>query len=218
MEKMKVAQKILKVMEEVSSIEKVKSGGVNYAFQAWADVLPAIRTACIKHGLVIVPSMGQSSIGEWQGANSKSATHNVPMKFLIIDADSGECIEAEWSGEARDVSDKGKQKAATSGMKYWLLKLFMVPDRESAEHDEQTGTDEIRPQAHSNGKPTPKQWLSQHGITKKTPAFAKMIEKGHEWENGVQMFLTACEATGSVASPEAFANFVDKVLVVKDGS
>ena len=77
------------------------------------------------------------------------------------------------------------------------------------------GADEIKPQKQ-NGKPTPSQWLAQHKITKKTPSFAKLIEKGHEWEHGVQMFLTACEVAGSVASPERFTEFVDKVLGVKD--
>ena len=208
MEKMKVAQKVLKVMEEVSSIEKVKSGGVNYAFQAWADVLPAIRAACIKHGLVIVPSMGQSDIGEWQGANSKSATHNVPLRFLLIDADSGESIEAEWSGESRDVSDKGKQKAATSGMKYWLLKLFMVPDRESAEHDE-AGTDEIKPQAQPTGTPTPQAWLKHNSVSSKHPALKKLVDKGWPWEAKIAEWL-ATEGPHTVAD---FAAWVEKLGV-----
>ena len=136
----KVATKLAEAMRKTSHIAKVSKQGISYSFQAWDDVLPAVREAILEVGLVIVPSMGQSEIGEYrknESANAQSV-HNVPLTFLVIDTDSGECIEAEWSGESRDVSDKGKQKAGTSGMKYWLLKLFMIPDKESSDLDEQS--------------------------------------------------------------------------------
>lgn len=136
----KVATKLAEAMRKTSHIAKVSKQGINYSFQAWDDVLPAVREAILEVGLVIVPSMGQSVITQYhKGAEpTAQSVHNVPLTFVIIDTESGECIEAEWSGESRDVSDKGKQKAGTSGMKYWLLKLFMIPDKESSDLDEQS--------------------------------------------------------------------------------
>lgn len=215
-----VAFKIHKVMTEVTEVAKITKSGVNYSFQAWADVLPAVRAALIKHGLVIIPSMGQSDIAEWQGANSKSASHNVPLRFQIIDTETGACITAEWSGEARDVSDKGKQKAATSGMKYFLLKLLMIPEKADVEHDEAPAPsigDAAKKQT-SRPKGAPKQdnsvaatWLKEHGIGVDTDLF-KALKQGGDWREIVHNYLDECKSCGEEATIAGLGLYVNGMI------
>lgn len=135
-----LASKILLVMNEIGAIEKKKApqgSGINYAFQGWDDVRANLRDACIKHRLVVIPSVSNHSFERIE-KDSKSDQYqwNVTINFTIIDPDSGETMESSWGGEARDTSDKGLQKAFTSGMKYWLLKTFQIADRETTENDE----------------------------------------------------------------------------------
>lgn len=133
-----VAKKIALVMADIGKIEKVRSGGVNYAFQAWDDIRAELRSACIAHGLVIIPHVTSHSYERIeQDGKTAQYQHVAGMRFEIVDVDTGDSHIAEWFGEARDTSDKGLQKAGTSGMKYWLLKTFQIADRDASEQDEQ---------------------------------------------------------------------------------
>lgn len=216
-----VAAKLLEVMKDVSAVPKKKKGGVNYEFQAWEDVLPAVRQSCIKHGLVIVPSMGASDIGTWTAkSGGESAVHNVPLRFKIIDADTGESIEAEWSGEARDVSDKGKQKAATSGMKYWLLKLFMVPDEASVATDEEAHSvaQAVRQQAKAANKKEPNpagDWLKANKVDPEGMLMniLKVVgtRTGKGWKQVVVDYLGECKDAGDEATPHGLQAYAEGI-------
>ena len=135
-----LASKILLVMNEIGAIEKKKApkdSGISYAFQGWDDVRAGLRDACVRHRLVVIPSVSTYSLERIEKAQKTDQYQwSVSINFTIIDPDSGETMESSWAGEARDTSDKGLQKAFTSGMKYWLLKTFQIADRETTENDE----------------------------------------------------------------------------------
>lgn len=205
----KVAKKILDVMKDVDVVEKTSKGGVSYKFQAWEDVLPAIRAAMLKHGLVIVPSMGPSEITEWEGKGSKMAAHNVPLKFTLIDSDSGESLEAEWSGESRDVSDKGKQKAATSGMKYWLLKLFMVPAEDDVAHDEQAPS--LAKAAAAQVASPMVAFFREHQVPKDSPLAEALKARGEDkagCDKIVSAYLSECHDCEDQPTPAGLADYI----------
>jgi hypothetical protein len=117
---MKLAQKILKVSQAIGCVEK---NGLNahfkFKYQAWDDVLPAVRNACIEHGVQITPSV--------LDARSDNGHVIVHMMFFVKDVDSDQVDEFAWFGEAKGNDDKGIQKAITSCTKYALLKYFMIP-------------------------------------------------------------------------------------------
>ncbi len=120
MTKLSLAAKVLAVSRSIGAVEK---NGLNahfkFKYQAWDDVLPAVRNACVEHGVQITPSIS-------------SCTHDgqhvlVHMTFTVKDADTGESDQFAWFGEAKGNDDKGIQKAITSCTKYALLKYFMIP-------------------------------------------------------------------------------------------
>jgi hypothetical protein len=117
---MRLAQKVLKVSQAIGCVEK---NGLNahfkFKYQAWDDVLPAVRNACIEHGVQITPTV--------LDARNDNGHVIVHMMFLVKDVDSDQVDEFAWFGEAKGNDDKGIQKAITSCTKYALLKYFMIP-------------------------------------------------------------------------------------------
>jgi hypothetical protein len=117
---MRLASKVLKVSQSIGCVEK---NGLNahfkFKYQAWDDVLPAVRNACIENGVQITPTV--------LDARHDNGHVIVHMMFLVKDVDSDQVDEFAWFGEAKGNDDKGIQKAITSCTKYALLKYFMIP-------------------------------------------------------------------------------------------
>ncbi len=133
-----LAAKVLAVSRSIGAVEK---NGLNahfkFKYQAWDDVLPAVRNACVEHGVQITPSIS-------------SCTHDgqhvlVQMTFTVKDSDTGESDQFCWFGEAKGNDDKGIQKAVTSCTKYALLKYLMIPIVDDTDTD-----------AHGPAKPAAK--------------------------------------------------------------
>jgi hypothetical protein len=133
-----LAAKVLAVSRSIGAVEK---NGLNahfkFKYQAWDDVLPAVRNACCEHGVQITPSIS-------------SCTHDgqhvlVQMTFTVKDSDTGESDQFCWFGEAKGNDDKGIQKAITSCTKYALLKYLMIPIVDDTDTD-----------AHGPAKPAAK--------------------------------------------------------------
>ena len=115
-----LAAKVLAVSRSIGAVEK---NGLNqhfkFKFQAWDDVLPAVRNACVEHGVQITPTVNR-------------VTHDgqhvlVEMAFTVRDTESDQRDEFTWFGESKGNDDKGIQKAITSCTKYALLKYLMIP-------------------------------------------------------------------------------------------
>ena len=116
-----LAAKVLAVSRSIGAVEK---NGLNqhfkFKYQAWDDVLLAVRNACVEHGVQITPNL--------LNYIKHDAQHVVvEMKFTVRDAESDQQDEFVWFGEAKGNDDKCIQKAITSCTKYALLKYFMIP-------------------------------------------------------------------------------------------
>jgi hypothetical protein len=155
---------------EIGSVPKKPSptGGVKYEYQQWQDVIPAVRDALHKHGLWVTVDMtgaecvqrqsrDGSPVWAWLVSLKVSVHASTPVPY------GPERLDVEWRGEAADSGDKGLQKAATSGTKYCLLKLLLVPSFEPESDAEeqrllpaQEGSDVIR-------RHEARRWLS--GVT-----------------------------------------------------
>lgn len=139
-----LAAKVLAVSRSIGAVEK---NGLNahfkFKYQAWDDVLPAVRNACVEHGVQITPSIS-------------SCTHDgqhvlVQMTFTVKDSDTGETDQFAWFGESKGNDDKGIQKAITSCTKYALLKYLMIPIVDDTDTD---AHGPAKPAAKAAAKPT----------------------------------------------------------------
>jgi hypothetical protein len=135
---MKVAKKIIEVMNKVSYLKK--DGNVNfnttkYGYLSEEKITQAISKARAEVGLAILPI---DIVEEYEtGKRSR-----VVVTYLFIDADSGETLTAKMGGHGVDTQDKALNKALTQAFKYLQRQTFGIatgddPDKiSSAELDE----------------------------------------------------------------------------------
>jgi hypothetical protein len=112
-----------------------------FTFVTWDDVGARVGTLLAEHGIVSLPSITTCEVVQaGTTANGKPiyrATVTLVYEFVNADEPS-ERTTMTWVGSGDDSGDKAIQKAATSGAKYLLLKLFMLggaddPDRNGEE-------------------------------------------------------------------------------------
>lgn len=169
-----LAAKILQVSKIIGKIEKAKSptGGVNFAYQGWDAVMPAVRNACMDVGISLVPSFTLLS-ADREEKNGKLWTFiYVSMSLLIKDAETGEELTMTFVGESAGVDDKGVQKAITSATKYAYLKLFQIPTVDDAKDD---------PDGHAPPADAPKKPGADKSLKPKYDAAIAVIEPTAAW-------------------------------------
>ena len=123
-----LAGKILKIMEELSYVQKDGTNSFhNYNYVTEAKISKAFRDKFIEHGIVFIPSARLNDV--------ENGITNLNMTMALIDVESGEKLEVPWAGQGADKGDKGMYKAFTGGVKYFLMKLFMLPPGDDPERD-----------------------------------------------------------------------------------
>jgi len=157
-----IAKKILEVSRLVGRVEK---NGVNSAqgfkYQAWEDVLPAVRNACIEVGLLIVESCDKvqrttHAIIDKAGKEATRMMITVDCSFTFIDPDNDSKIYVNWPGESDARDDKAIQKAITSATKYCYLKMFQIPIKGDIDPDGDHGSEPTQSKPPTEGtKPKP---------------------------------------------------------------
>lgn len=132
-------QRITAIMQECGRIDKtgrMAQGGGNYAFIEGAVVMAILRPLFVKHGVALIPEITGCTMQTPAQTGGRLSIAQCPMRFTLINTDKPEeRISAEWYGEGGDLGDKAINKAGTSGMKYWLLKLLMITDRDEPDPD-----------------------------------------------------------------------------------
>lgn len=154
-----------------------------YAFVRSEDVLETVRKELSERNVAFLPMITGhrvETIEKTYNNEKKIQLKTVlDMMFVFADGDSGETFKCPWVAEAIDDQDKGVTKAVTSGVKYFLLKNFLIP----------TGEDD--PDA-SNGE--------QHPEAAKAPAKpgkpAKKAEKKEETPHSQAAFVELAKSKG----------------------
>lgn len=117
------------ILEVCASIGTIGKNGENthfkFKYQAWDDVLPAVRAACVQHKLTIMPNV---TAVERDGKKVQ-----VWIQFHFFCGDS--TAVSTYIGESLDNDDKALQKAITSATKYFYLKTFMIPCSDDTDND-----------------------------------------------------------------------------------
>lgn len=142
-------QKISAVMQEVDYLKKDESisfKSTNYKAISEEKVTTAVRTALIKHGLVILPVDQEHS--------REGTLSIVNTKYKIVDVETGQSEIIVSSGSGIDTQDKGVGKAMTYSYKYLLLRTFAIP---TGEDPDKISSAELDAKQNSSKQDQPKQ-------------------------------------------------------------
>ena len=131
----KIARKKNKLMKLVGAIAKT---GYNeccdYNYVEETEVVRVIRTALVKVGLsfgvstseILQPNVINTEFGQF-------FNYTIKMTFTLVDTETGFFEISPWLGMGSDQGDKALYKAYTSGVKYFLLKNFLLPTDDDVE-------------------------------------------------------------------------------------
>ena len=136
MSELNLKQKLIEIRKQVEFLQK-KEKAYNYKYVAEDTVLFAIKDTMNELGVLLVPSVKNHSVKEFEYINSKSKTvkENIvsgDMIFTWLDVNSDEKLEVEFAlyGQQQDAS-----QAFGSGLtycnRYFLLKFFQVATNEN---------------------------------------------------------------------------------------
>lgn len=138
-ETMSLAAKLAKIGKEIGTIKKDgRNTQQNYNYIEYGVVAGKIRELFDTYGIIIKPEVLDYEKEEVQNKFGNKGYHYVlKMHFTLINADDKEDSQsANWLGEAIDYGDKGVNKAETSGVKYFIMRLFNVSEKGEKEADE----------------------------------------------------------------------------------
>jgi hypothetical protein len=143
--------KLARVMGKVRNLEKT---GFNehfkYKFVTDGAVSNAISAALAAENVAFIPSILESK------QDDKKIT-KTRFLFTFCCGDTGAIFQATWEGEGMDNQDKGVSKSATSAVKYFLLKTFLIDTGERADDpDNDAALDKRGGKSNAQPKNTPK--------------------------------------------------------------
>ena len=95
------------------------------------------RAALNKAGLSLSVSASDiSPPSTIKDGSGESYNYTIKMTITLIDTETGYSESYPWLGMGSDPSDKALYKAYTSGVKYFLLKNFLLPAYDDVEQNE----------------------------------------------------------------------------------
>lgn len=140
MENIKIAKKLVAVMNECSHVIK---NGVNeyyhYKYATAEDVLQKVNESLTKNKIasIVVPSIESiADVTNLKGNTEHLAT--VSVKICLIDSDSGEYVELYGIGSGQDAGDKAVMKAQTAAIKYAYMMSLCIATGDDPEADSRT--------------------------------------------------------------------------------
>jgi hypothetical protein len=131
----KLARKKNRVIELVGAIKKTGYNDYSgYSFVEEAEVVRTLRSALTEAGLslgistseILPPQTIQTEFGECYN-------YTIKMTFTLVDTETGYMESYPWFAMGSDPADKALYKAYTSGVKYFLLKTFLLPTHDDVE-------------------------------------------------------------------------------------
>lgn len=127
----KLARKKNRVIKHVHGIRKTGYNEYDqYAFVEEAEVVRTLRKALTGAGLSL--SVAASEIVR-ADAGQSGTNYTLRMTFTLTDTETGYSEQIPWLAMGADVGDKALYKAYTSGVKYFLLKTFLLPTEDDVE-------------------------------------------------------------------------------------
>lgn len=138
--------KLARVMAKVNRLPKTGWNDYQkYHYASDADVSDLIRP--------LLASEGVAFFAEMISVERRENKWLCQFSFTFADSENGEIWNCLWWAEADDKTDKGLAKAATSGLKYFLLKNFIIGTGDLADEPDAGPAPEAR---QEKPKPAPK--------------------------------------------------------------
>ncbi len=132
-----IFRKLLAVQKTVDAIPKKGYNAFHkYHYATEADIL-TVKQTLNEHGLIVLPTTLEEETGFRDAGRSWA---RVTLLFRVFDVDSGEEIDARFTGYAEDSNDKAIYKATTGANKYFYLKFFGIATEDDPERDETPAT------------------------------------------------------------------------------
>lgn len=144
-----------------ASMASVEKGGTNthfrYDYATHNDVAAAVRAPLFKEGVILLVDINEHTFED--GKTNRGGLKRIhTVKFTATFHGGGESLSVNWIGQGEDADDKGVNKAMSNGVKYLLLKTFLIPS-DDAENDVEHSSHDSRRyqsnQAKSYSKPKP---------------------------------------------------------------
>ncbi|MHC4258203.1 MAG: ERF family protein [Planctomycetota bacterium] len=129
----KLARKKNKVVKLVQGIRKTGYNDYDeYAFVEEAEVVRVLRSALTEAGLSLSVSASEILRSD---AIATGTNYTLKMTFTLTDTETGYAEVIPWLAMGADAGDKALYKAYTSGVKYFLLKTFLLPTDDDVERN-----------------------------------------------------------------------------------
>lgn len=127
------------------------------AFRGIEQVLLALNPLLVKHGLIVIPSVEDSSVErlskETNYGTQITMWTKLKVRYTVYCAIDGSSVSSVYVTEASAQDDKGFGKAWSYSLKEWVFKTFMVPTE--GVQDDQDGPDVRESQPSSANRPSP---------------------------------------------------------------
>ena len=125
-----IYERINKIMADVPAIPKgQRNQQQGYAFRGIDDLYNALHGLFAKHEVVILPEVLEADYIQQLGGRDgdKLMTDaRLRVRFTFVTTD-GSSVSIITQGESRDYADKATNQAMSSGFKYGLLQMFLIP-------------------------------------------------------------------------------------------
>jgi hypothetical protein len=124
-----VHQAIAKVMADLPAISKADRSPEGYQYRGIEAITKHLQPLLARHGVVIVPQATVLQVVPSPAMKDGWQDVHMTVTWLVYGPD-GSSLQATTHGIGRDRADKGSNKAHTQALKYLLLSLFMVADKD----------------------------------------------------------------------------------------
>lgn len=136
-----VYQRINAIMSELSYVKK--TGKIGYGQNTYTAVLhdhvtQQLQPLCVKHGVVLVPSMIDTTIKKYTVTTKKGESDRyetmTTAEIVVVNIDKpDETFTTQATAHSFDNQDKSTGKAYSMAVKYCYLKLFMLASGDEEE-------------------------------------------------------------------------------------
>lgn len=128
-----------KIATVTAAIQRIPKNGKNtfhnYKYATESDLTDGIRELLAENGLAFLPPTVLSHERIPLDGKGGPLTR-VQMQFTLACCDTGETISSVLWADGQDQADKGFYKAYTGGVKYFLMKTFLVSTGDDPEQDQ----------------------------------------------------------------------------------
>lgn len=135
---MNLAQRLVAVMREAGSIEKLGYNDFNkYAYIKESDISKKMQALFCKYGIFVLANTVAHKATQSVSDKGKVQTFSqVEIEYTFINMDNpNETLTAKAYGEGVDTGDKAGYKASTGAHKYFLIRNFNLGSDEDAEKE-----------------------------------------------------------------------------------